>query len=388
MASSRLLGAPSVAAFVPWVALLVAGKASLAAVAALAAPSIPVSVLLASATCWSFALAAYCLLPVDLAAGGADQPTLVGFWRALYWITLLIGVLGAEALAKLLVAGEFTRAGRVRAALRASTRLFVVALVLAVGGALYLLASGYGAVLSSVAPLLVNGYGLLLLALLQGRGLVSVPRRVWRSAPSRAALASRYFALAAADDAHEAAAGRLRSVLQRVAAADAAAPPPPSRAPRERACWEALLGTARRAASDCRLAETQVQYLPCNSAPSPLHLRSSSPASLRSVPPLRAPQGSGLSWSLSGSLSAAWTSATEGRPRDEAALARLRRRVRLQGGAARRACVPPLGAQPTRRGCISEIIDPRPEESGRCSLPTGTTAVVSRCSTRPSCASG
>ena len=270
-----------------------------------ASPSLPLLVVLTSSCCGTFALAAILLSPVDslFSAAAAPAALLVGFWRTLYWAALLLGWPVAETLCELVVAGELSRAARLRAAVHAHLRLYCVVLSLLTAAAAYLLiwlhASPLG--LESVAALLVNGHGMLVLAHLQGRGMAEVPRRLWRGAEPRASLAQRYVAVSAADAERDATATKLRSLLHKVAAADAAAAPPAARSERERVRWEALHRSTRVAAAECHLDEHE---------------------------------GGRMEWGLR----SAWAH-TVGTPHahDDASLARLRRRVRLCGGAARRA---------------------------------------------------
>ena len=101
------------------VAAIIGGSGAFATARSLylAAPSLPLAVPLTSAACLTFALAAAALLPVDVLSGDEQRSGLfVGFWRALYWAALLVGWLGTETLCELLVAGEFSHAGRLRAA--------------------------------------------------------------------------------------------------------------------------------------------------------------------------------------------------------------------------------------------------------------------------------
>jgi hypothetical protein len=294
--------------------VLTSAAASLCFAFGLAGRGTPLAVPLTSAACLTFAAASVVLLPVDSTfreviehnqTAATELPPhgfLVAFWRALYWTTLALGWLVTETLCELLVAGEFSRSGRLRSALHASARLYMTVLVLSLCGLAYLLIWLHVSLagLQSLAALLVNGHGVLVLALLQGQGMVDVPRRLWRTAAPRAALAQKYYALAAADDERRATASRLRALLHKVAAADAAAPPPANRGVRERLCWDALLRSARGAAAGCCLDEHD---------------------------------GGRLTWGLH----AAWAH-TLGTPKttSEAGLAKLRRRVRLCGGVARR----------------------------------------------------
>ena len=268
-----------------------------------------------AACCGAFAASAILLVPADATTAatialnsttsGHYSPALVSFWRSLYWVALLLGWLTTETLCELLVAGDFSAGARLRSAVRASLRLYALVVGLGVAGTLYLIFWLHVplAELPSLAALLINGHGLLVLGLLHGHGLVELPRRLWATAAPRAALAQHYYTLALTEDARQSTAGRLQTLLQKVSAADAAAPPPEKRAPRERQCWDALLKSARIAASECRLSE-------------------------------REGEGSLATWGMR----TAWAH-TIGtvRPRDEGALARMRMRVRASAALAKRA---------------------------------------------------
>ena len=265
------------------------------------APKTPFAVPIVAACCGTFALASAVLLPADAASGGgARWPGLVAFWRALYWAALLLGVLATHTLCELLVAGEFSRVGRVRAAVRASLRLYALVVACTLAGCLYMLfwLNVSLSELPAVVTLLVNGYGMVLLALLQGRGLVMVPRQMWRLAAPSAELARCYFALAAAADARDATAAKLKELLHKVDAADTAAPPS-SRTEREAQCWDGLHRSCRVASEQCLLQEHE-------------------------------------GGALESGLRSAWAH-TVGRPRarDQVSLAKLRRRVRVSGALAR-----------------------------------------------------
>ena len=73
-------------------------------------------------------------------------------------------------------------------ALRGQGRGGAWAAAMAACAAVYLLLGLGLSALYEVAALLVNGYGLLLLALLLGQGLVALPLVVWRTAPPRTLL--------------------------------------------------------------------------------------------------------------------------------------------------------------------------------------------------------
>lgn len=283
----------------------------------------PLVVPFIAACCGAFAVSAMLLVPADATTAALmarnssvvvhPSPALVSFWRALYWVALLLGWLATETLCELLVAGDFSAGARLRSAVRASMRLYALVAMLAVAGALYLVfwLDVPLVELPSLSALLVNLHGLVVLGLMDGIGLVELPRMLWATAAPRAALAQHFYAVALTEEARGATAGRLQSLLQRVSAADAAAPPPEKRAPRERQCWDALLKSARVAAAECHLAE------------------------------LDGAGGSLAAWGLrtgSACAGSAWAHTIgTARPRDESALAKLRRRVRVSGGHARRA---------------------------------------------------
>ena len=285
------------------VAVLCCAALGIAVALYYAAPALPPVVPLVAAVSGTLTLAAVVLIPADALAGNGHDAFLVGFWCTLYWTALLLGWIVTEALCEMLVAGEFSRSSRLRAAIRSSMRLYALLLALVVAAALYLLvwvrirlADVQGAV-----ALVINCYGMVVVAFLLGRGLVEIPRQIWRRATPRAKLSHACFALAATDEACNTTARRLRSVLHKIHATEAAAPPQAARGERERACWDALLRSARAAAKECRLEEHE---------------------------------GGRMEWGLR----SAWAH-TLGTPRecDEAHLAKLRRRVRSVGGVARRA---------------------------------------------------
>ena len=236
-----------------WVGVL--AVAALLAVGLLfifARPRVPLVVLCVAFVCSMSAVSALLLLPLTVQL---ELPP--WFCDALYWEALLVGWLGVETLCRALDAGEFSRMGQAAHAVRDSLRLYALV------GVLLVLAAGYlllwvGVSLSSLqgaVALLVNGYGLLVVAVFQGIGLVELPRTLWQHATPRNTLSALCYTLAVTDQEHATAAKRLQDALHRVAAADSAAPPPASRAEAERDMWDSLLRTARAAAAAGGLKE-------------------------------------------------------------------------------------------------------------------------------------
>ena len=181
--------------------------------------STPLVVPAVAACCGAFVLSSLVLLPADAFAGrGAGLEGLIGFWRTLYWAAFILGLLATHTLHELLVAGEFSRVGRLRAAVRASLRLYAMMLACAIVGCVWMLfVMGISPVeLPNVVMILINSYGMVLLALLQGRGMVEVPRQLWRRALPRDELSHRYYVLGAVDEMRDASATQLRELLAKV----------------------------------------------------------------------------------------------------------------------------------------------------------------------------
>ena len=186
-----------------------------------ARPGTPPRVLISVALCWACAAAVPVLLPLDIESannGGSVVPPLV--WRLIYWTALLLGWLGSEGLLAELAAGEFSTSARMRTALRANLILFGGAALLAVGAALYLLVSLRlsPAALGEIAVTLVDGCGVLRLALLLGEGLVALPRAVWREAEPRARLRQLCYELGSLEARRGRAALRLRRIVAQACA--------------------------------------------------------------------------------------------------------------------------------------------------------------------------
>ena len=135
-----------------------------------------------TAICWACALASLLLLPFDLGLGGSNSSPLRVFWHATHWVALLLGWLGTETLCEYYYAGEFDARSRARAAVRANLTFYGGVAALCAATALYLLVwlQLPARALLGVAAVLVDGYGLAVVALLQGHGLVGRAFR-WRS---------------------------------------------------------------------------------------------------------------------------------------------------------------------------------------------------------------
>ena len=233
----------------------------------IARPGTTLRVIVAVALCWACAALVPVLLPLDIASAGTDGVSSVPpyIWRLVYWVTLVVGWLVTEALRSELAAGEFSTGERMRASARANLLLYAGVLTLALGIVLYLLVwlrLSLGA-LQVVAATLVDGYGVLRIALLLGDGLVALPRAVWREAEPRARLLQLCYRLGVVEAQRRRAAQRLRRVVAQVNDADAAVANDraTSRGAREREQWETL-SCAARAAAPLAVADLEAPTTP------------------------------------------------------------------------------------------------------------------------------
>ena len=131
------------------------------------------------------------LLPVDLTITTVyDQDyeqritpnDTYGFWLVTYWSTFLLGFLVLPLIREALLSGHFTTHTRLQAGCRAAIKGYIVLLVLGVVGVAFMM---FKLKSWNVVPVLMaigNTYGLLLVSLLLGYGLVDLPKKIWRQA--------------------------------------------------------------------------------------------------------------------------------------------------------------------------------------------------------------
>ena len=103
-------------------------------------------------------------------------------WVVVYWITFLLTWAVIPVVSEFQAAGEFTFRARLLASLRANLRFYLVLVVLGVAFVIWVLSASsvqFGD-LPSFALTLANTYGLCLIILMLGYGLVEVPRKLWR----------------------------------------------------------------------------------------------------------------------------------------------------------------------------------------------------------------
>ena len=124
------------------------------------------------------------LLPVDIAtaygAGGPDG-AVKGLWLFVYWTTFVLTWVVCPIAQEFFGSGYFTPKARLRDSLRANLKFYIVAGVVVVVIVVWMVIGGVSA--SDIPDFVVsfaNAYGLILIVLLAGHGLVELPRSFWR----------------------------------------------------------------------------------------------------------------------------------------------------------------------------------------------------------------
>mmetsp|Transcript_31940 Transcript_31940/g.95639 ORF Transcript_31940/g.95639 Transcript_31940/m.95639 type:complete len:655 (-) Transcript_31940:140-2104(-) len=122
-------------------------------------------------------------------------------WLVTYWSTFLLAWTVLPLVRQTLLSGHFTLSSRLRYGCRRVVRALAIMLCLAVAGILALAAKLGTWHIIPVVMALGNTYGLLLVSLLLGYGLVDVPRKLWRNANPELELRRAQIMAGAADEA-------------------------------------------------------------------------------------------------------------------------------------------------------------------------------------------
>lgn len=142
---------------------------------------------------FSFGLgfAGIALLPVDLTITTVydeanDQKITpnetYGPWQVTYWSTFLLGYIALPLIRESLLSGHFTLRSQIQAGCRAAIQGYILLLVLGAIGVIFMVIKLHSWHVVPVLMAIGNTYGLLLVSLLLGYGLVDLPRKVWRQA--------------------------------------------------------------------------------------------------------------------------------------------------------------------------------------------------------------
>ncbi|KAI8382453.1 LMBR1-like membrane protein-domain-containing protein [Blakeslea trispora] len=143
---------------------------------------------------WFFPFWIIFLLPLDLASTVYDdrkgrvpfayvsESFLVVAWRVLYWTSFCLTWFTIPMLQAYVNTGEFTIAKRIKAAVHVNLRFYSIYVVVSVIGLIYLI-FGNGLTtkegIQSYVMAAANSWGLFLVIVFMGYGLVSVPRSLW-----------------------------------------------------------------------------------------------------------------------------------------------------------------------------------------------------------------
>eukprot|EP00929_Paragymnodinium_shiwhaense_P030693 TRINITY_DN17350_c0_g1_i1.p1 TRINITY_DN17350_c0_g1~~TRINITY_DN17350_c0_g1_i1.p1 ORF type:complete len:639 (-),score=90.56 TRINITY_DN17350_c0_g1_i1:159-2027(-) len=146
----------------------------------------------------------------------ALEPSLTSTgWELIYWWTFVLCWFLSPVLMEFETAGDFTTGGRLKASLKRNAAWYGVYLIV---GSLILLWLAVGGAdgssgLSAWCMAASNAWGLLVLTLLMGHGLVAVPKHLWQAANPRKQLQGLYCAAVPMDEARLTAQFELQDVI-------------------------------------------------------------------------------------------------------------------------------------------------------------------------------
>jgi len=143
------------------------------------------------------------LLPSDLSLNpqNGDKSEMLAPWHIVFWSTFLLAWVILPFIRECIASGEFTFLARLK---DASRRLIKVQLILLVVAMICVIALAIHLKSVNVIPVLIalgNTYGLIIVALLLGDGLVALPRSLWRKADPEVELRRTQIIAGAADEA-------------------------------------------------------------------------------------------------------------------------------------------------------------------------------------------
>jgi hypothetical protein len=111
-----------------------------------------------------------------------SRETLPAFWRVAYWVMQLMTWIVLPLTESYMSAGDFTFGQKLKASLKENGIIYATGLAIFGGLFIYLLASKrFGATeLQEIAMAASNVWGMILLVVMLGYGLVDIPRFLWR----------------------------------------------------------------------------------------------------------------------------------------------------------------------------------------------------------------
>ena len=160
----------------------------------------PWSMLILVGTSWFMGIAGVLvLLPADLVGElyGVGMDFINYSWRIVYWVTFFLAWIICPVAQEYHVAGHFTFRSRLWEAIKSNIKAYLII------GAIILIAGTGIAIAHGLTPAFVlaavNLYGMLLIVIMMGYGLVEVPMSIWRAADPVRALESQEFRAASVE---------------------------------------------------------------------------------------------------------------------------------------------------------------------------------------------
>ncbi|CAJ0945847.1 unnamed protein product, partial [Mesorhabditis belari] len=128
--------------------------------------------------------------------GLVPNDTLLYMWRIVYWTAQVLCWLALPLMQSYVTAGEFTVGGRIKASLWSNAMYYIAYFIIFVIFIAYAAMKGLSLNRESLIVIIVsasNTWGLLLLVVLLGHGLVDLPRQLWHTAATEYRLNKTFF---------------------------------------------------------------------------------------------------------------------------------------------------------------------------------------------------
>jgi hypothetical protein len=143
--------------------------------------------------CWVFGFAGILLLPYDLSiavVGDVQSIKLLNIWKSLYWSTFLLTWIILPMQDEYHSSGHFSFKDKLYDASMKNLLYLGIASTAAIVYIIYMVSTGSGSPLQIIALMMAMGntYGVFIIIVLMGSGLVGLPRRLWQISDSNTEL--------------------------------------------------------------------------------------------------------------------------------------------------------------------------------------------------------
>ena len=134
---------------------------------------------------WVLGFSGILFLPYDLSFAlvtGQESVRLSKIWTFIYWSTFFLAWVILPFQMEYHSSGSFSLYGKIVDALKMNCLMAAIAVVAAILFLIFMVANGHGTINHVIGFMMAAGntYGLLLIILLMGYGLVALPRRLWQ----------------------------------------------------------------------------------------------------------------------------------------------------------------------------------------------------------------